>query len=119
MGFGLRNAPATFQSLMNEVVRSYLRSLWLYLDDILIYSRAWKEHLEHVLIVLTALRQQQLFCKQSKSLFGAIETLYLGHIISGHIIAPDPMQEVGGCMGLASAEFDKRGKEFSRVRQLF
>ena len=90
MGFGLCNAPATFQSLINEVLRPYLRKfVVVFLDDILIFSRTWEEHLEHVRIVLTALRQQQLFCKPSKSLFGAIETLYLGHIITGLTIAPD------------------------------
>ena len=91
MGFGLCNAPATFQSLMNEVLRPYLRKfVVVFLDDILIFSRTWKEHLEHVRTVLSSLRQHQLFCKPSKSLFGATETLYLGHIITGHSIAPDP-----------------------------
>ena len=91
MGFGLCNAPTTFQSLMNEVLRPYLRKfVVVFVDDVLIFSRTWEELLEHVRIVLTALRQQQLFCKPSKSLFGAIETLYLGHIIAGLTIAPDP-----------------------------
>ena len=103
MGFGLRNTPANFQSLMNEVVRSYLQSLWLFLDDILIFSRAREEHLEHVLIVLTALRQQQPFCKQSKSLFGAIETLYLGHIISGLILAGCHVRDSAGDLAVHGA----------------
>ena len=42
------------------------------------------------ILTSSALRQQQLFCKPSKSLFGATETLYLGHIITGLTIAPDP-----------------------------
>ena len=84
MGFGLCNAPATFQSLMNEVLRPYLRKfVVVFLDDILIFSKTWEEHLTHVRTVFTALREQQLYCKPSKCLFGATETLYLGHVITG------------------------------------
>ena len=93
MGFGLCNAPATFQSLMNEVLRPYLRKfVVVFLDDILIFSKTWEEHLTHVRTIFTALREQQLYCKPSKCLFGATETLYLGHVITGSTIAPDPQK---------------------------
>ena len=89
MGFGLCNAPATFQSLMTQILRPYLRKVVVvFLDDILIFSSNWQEHLEHVKLVSQALREHQLYCKLSKCLFGAVETLYLGHVVSGHIIAP-------------------------------
>lgn len=49
MSFGLTNAPFTFQSLMNNVFRSYLRRfLLIFFNDILVYSKKWDEHLEHV-----------------------------------------------------------------------
>ena len=90
MGFGLCNAPATFQSLMNDVLRPYLRKfVVVFLDDILIFSRNWKEHVKHVRLVLETLRKHQLYCKPSKCLFGATETLYLGHCVTGSTIAPD------------------------------
>ena len=90
MGFGLCNAPATFQTLMNEVLRPYLRKFVIvFLDDILIFSRTWDEHLEHVHAVLDAIRRHQLYCKPTKCLIGALEVLYLGHIITGTTIAPD------------------------------
>ena len=96
MGFGLCNAPATFQSLMNEVLRPYLRKfVVVFLDDILIFSKTWEEHLTHVRTIFTALREQQLYCKPSKCLFGATETLYLGHVITGSTIAPDPQKLEG------------------------
>src|SRR5262245_47704098 len=75
MPFELTNAPSTFQNLMNNVFHEYLRKLILvFFDDILVYSRSWKEHLEHLQITLELLRQNQLFAKRSKCAFG------VGHI---------------------------------------
>jgi len=91
MGFGLTNAPATFQSLMNSILRPYLRKfIVVFLDDILIFSKTWDEHLHHVRTILETLRSHRLYCKPSKCQFAAKETLFLGHIISGSTISPDP-----------------------------
>lgn len=91
MGFGLTNAPATFQTMMNHILRPYLRKfVVVFLDDILIFSKTWEDHLNHVQIVLEALKENQLYCKPSKCQFGAKELLFLGHRVSGSSIAPDP-----------------------------
>ena len=91
MGFGLCDTPATFQSLKNEVLRPYSRKfVAVFLDDILIFSKTWEEHLRHLRTVFTALCELQLYCKPNKCLFGATETLYLGHVVTGSTIAPDP-----------------------------
>ena len=64
MPFGLCNAPATFQALMNEVLCAHLRRFVLvFFDDILIYSRSWADHLRHLRVVLSLLRQHRLFVK--------------------------------------------------------
>ena len=90
MPFGLTNAPATFQALMNEVLRPFLRQFMLiFFDDILIYSATWAEHMSHIRAVLTMLREHQLFLKRSKCSFGETSVAYLGHVVSGEGVAMD------------------------------
>jgi hypothetical protein len=63
--FGLTNAPATFQRLMNEVFHDYIREgfVVVYLDDVLIYSKTEEEHLGQLERVFTRLREHQLLAK--------------------------------------------------------
>ncbi|KAF8658447.1 hypothetical protein HU200_058898 [Digitaria exilis] len=90
MPFGLTNAPSTFQALMNAVLKPFLRRFVLvFFDDILIYSRSWAEHMQHIRAVLTALRENGLVLKQSKCLFGEQRVQYLGHVIANGIVAMD------------------------------
>jgi hypothetical protein len=90
MPFGLTNAPATFQALMNDVLRPYLRRFVLvFFDDILIYITSWVEHLQHIAIVFNELRAHRLHLKRSKYSFGMTSVAYLGHVISADGMAMD------------------------------
>ena len=65
------------------------RTTLVFFDDILIYSTSWAKHLQHVGLVLSALRAHDLFLKQSKCSFGASYVAYLGHVISTDDVAMD------------------------------
>lgn len=89
--FGLANAPSTYQRLMECVLRNLTYKICLiYLDDILVYSRTFVEHLDHLRQVFDRLRHANLKLKPSKCNFACTKVNYLGHVVSPNGIAPDP-----------------------------
>ncbi|GMI86385.1 hypothetical protein HRI_002307800 [Hibiscus trionum] len=83
MSFGLTNSPSTFQATMNDIFRPHLRRFVLiFLDDILVFSRTWKDHIFHLRTVLQLLKQHGLVAKLSKCSFGQDTVEYLGHVVS-------------------------------------
>ncbi|PNX93254.1 Ty3/gypsy retrotransposon protein, partial [Trifolium pratense] len=91
MPFGLMNAPSTFQSLMNEVFRSLLRkSVLVFFDDILVYSRTWSEHMQNLKTVLHIMQTHELVANRKKCQFGRQSVEYLGHLITSQGVAVDP-----------------------------
>jgi hypothetical protein len=69
----------------------YLRKFVIvFLDDILVYSTSWQDHLQHLELVLQKLRESQFYAKLSKCSFGQTSIQYLGHIISEDGVSTDP-----------------------------
>jgi hypothetical protein len=94
---GLCNAPGTFMQLMNDTFRDLLdKSVLVFLDDILIFSRTKEEHIKHVREVLERLRQQKLYAKLSKCELFRNEVEFLGHRIGagGLAVSQDKVQNV-------------------------
>lgn len=90
MPFGLSNAPATFQKAMDKLLRPYIGKFCQpYLDDIIIHSRTWKDHVKHVRKVLDKLRLAKLKIKPSKCEWFKNKVTFLGHTISVDGIRPN------------------------------
>ena len=83
MSFRLTNAPATFQTYINNVLREYLDVfVVIYLDNILVYSKNEQKHKKHIREILTVLRNADLRIKSEKSQFYQTEIEFLSYIIT-------------------------------------
>ncbi|KAI7792491.1 hypothetical protein IRJ41_015712, partial [Triplophysa rosa] len=71
--FGLFGAPATFQRLMDRILRPHATYAAAYLDDIIIYSNDWQRHMEHLRAVLRSLRVAGLMANPNKCVIGRVE----------------------------------------------
>lgn len=89
--FGLCNAPSTFQRLMEHIFgEQSFHALLLYLNDIVIFSSSFDQHLQRLDLVLTRLEEHHLKLKLQKCHFFQPEVKYLGHVISAADVATDP-----------------------------
>jgi hypothetical protein len=90
--FGLTNAPATFQRLMNTIFHDFIREgfVVVYLDDLLVFSKTEEEHIVHLQRVFDRLREHKLYAKLTKCSFFKEELQYLGHIVGRGGLKVDP-----------------------------
>eukprot|EP00253_Pinus_taeda_P001551 PITA_01551 len=85
------NAPATFMRLMDDILQPFVNSfVVVYLDDILIFSHSWEEHLHHIRQVLQTLWQHKLCANLEKCTFGMTQVQCLGYIIDEQGVHVDP-----------------------------
>ena len=76
---------------MNSIFKTFLRKFVLvFCDDMLIYNKSWKDHVQHVDRVLKLLEEKQLYALSSKCFFRVREVEYLGHIVSHDGVKVDP-----------------------------
>ncbi|KAL2076889.1 hypothetical protein ACEWY4_027519 [Coilia grayii] len=87
MPFGLRNAPATFQRLLNNVLDG-VSNCEAYLDDLIVYSATWRAHVEHLTTVFDRLSRANLTVNLAKCVFGQASVVYLGKIVGCGQVRP-------------------------------
>ncbi|GFV60759.1 hypothetical protein TNCV_1780631 [Trichonephila clavipes] len=91
MPFGLCNAPATFERMMDNLLRHFKWTMCLcYLDDIIVFSETFEDHLIRLRLVLKCLQEAGLKLNSKKCLFAAQEVKILGHLVSSNGVRPDP-----------------------------
>ena len=89
--FGLCNAPATFSRLMDHVLTGLSwKTCLYYLDDIIVFSRTWKEHVNRLREVFTRLREANLKLGGNKCTLARKSVVFLGHVVSAEGLQPDP-----------------------------
>ncbi|GFW42578.1 retrovirus-related Pol polyprotein from transposon 297 [Trichonephila clavipes] len=91
MPFGLCNAPATFERMMDNLLRHFKWTMCLcYLDDIIVFSETFEDHLIRLRLVLKCLQEAGLKLNSKKCLFATQEVKILGHLVSSNGVCPDP-----------------------------
>ena len=87
MPFGLKNAPATFQRLMNMVIAG-LEGCAVYLDDLVVFSDTWHSHVQRIKALFQRLSEAQLTVNLAKCEFARATVTYLGRVVGQGKIAP-------------------------------
>ena len=85
MPFGLQGAPATFQRMMDKLLDGWGHFANAYLDDLVIFSSSWPEHMQHLRAVIRRLQEAGLTVKPRKCQLAMTKCVYLGHIVGGHV----------------------------------
>lgn len=91
MPFGLKNAPATFQRMMNEVLKDFVGKIcYVYLDDIIVFSTSLEEHINSLKKIFEQLQRVNLKVSLNKCDFLKKESEFLGHVVTQDGIKPNP-----------------------------
>jgi hypothetical protein len=92
MPFGLKNAPAFFQRLMDTTLRARYKFCRCYIDDVIIFSKSFDEHLVHLRAVFAQLRAKQIRCHPKKMRLAVPNVEYLGHFVVPNGTAPQQVK---------------------------
>lgn len=88
--FSLKTAPAIFQRILSNIIRKHKLAEFCvnYINDILVFSKDFKEHIDHLSRLLKAIMEEGFRLKFSKCIFAANSVKYLGHIIRNNSVSP-------------------------------
>ena len=92
MPFGLQGAPATFQRMVDKLLDGLGHYASAYIDDVIIFSSDWVDHLAHLEEVLRRIQVTGLTVKKRKCQFGMVECLYLGHSVGRGKVRPEDVK---------------------------
>ncbi|MBW0484482.1 hypothetical protein O181_024197 [Austropuccinia psidii MF-1] len=128
MPFGIKNAPAHFQRMMDTIFQDEILEGWMvvYIDDIIIYSETWEDHVQYIDRVLSKCTPINLKISLTKCNFGQQELSALGHKVSGFSLAidqskvaavllkpaPKNIKEMKSFLGIASYYYETTSKTF-------
>ncbi|PIK55799.1 hypothetical protein BSL78_07287 [Apostichopus japonicus] len=87
MPFGMKNAPATFQRLLNNITAS-LENCEVYIDDIIVYSNSWYEHVTRIRSLFEKLTEANLTVNLVKSEIAHANVIFLGHVVGQGEVKP-------------------------------
>lgn len=133
MPFGLKNAPPTFQRVMDNLLKGLQGKIcFVYMDDIVIYSTSLQEHMVNLQTVFQRLRETNFKIQLDKSEFLKKEVQFLGHIITSDGVKPNPekiraitnypipktTKEIKGFLGLLGY-YRKFIKDFAKITKPF
>ncbi|CAK1593677.1 unnamed protein product [Parnassius mnemosyne] len=88
--FGLKTSPAIFQRILSNILRKHQLTDFTvnYIDDILVFSKSYNEHINHLSQLLEAIKQEGFRLKFTKCTFASNSVKYLGHIIENNTVRP-------------------------------
>ena len=112
MGFGLTNSPATYQRLMEDCLGDlHFEICMIFIDDLIIFSDTYEEHVRRLKTVFQRLQENGLKLSPKKCKFFQSEVRYLGHIVSGDGVKPDP-SKVDKVMNWPTPESPEQVRQF-------
>ncbi|KAK7916076.1 hypothetical protein WMY93_011837 [Mugilogobius chulae] len=115
MPFGLHGAPATFQRLVDEVLRGADSYSAAYIDDIVVFSESWNDHIKHLNDVFNRIERAGLVMNARKCHIAKTEVEYLGYIIGGGVIRP---QTDASGVGLGAVLLQGEGEDQRPVQYI-
>ncbi len=93
MPYGLTNAPATFQCLMEKVLKGFIGfKCLLYLDDVIVFGNTFQETLDNLMAILCRFREYNIKLKANKCFLFQRKVNFLGHVVSENGIEYDPVK---------------------------